>query len=134
MNNYESLVSEIQSEAKRVGEDNRKLRKIITEENVIGSSKQPHEPIDKFRNDYVEVADKIFYNLRNQNHNLAKVVSSINHLVGLHLFPILLQEKEMYENLWKNTAAVLEEQVPIQSLSQVAFKNSVHDKIMQVSL
>lgn len=83
MRNYESLVNEIQGESKRVGEDNLKLRRIIAQENV--SSKESPESIDKFRNDYVEVADKIFYNLRNQNHNLAKVVLSINHIISLHI-------------------------------------------------
>lgn len=78
MSNYESLVNEIQSEAKRVGEDNKNLRRILSEEDAIRNSKPPEVSAETFRNEYFAVADKIFYNLRNQNLNLAKVVP-LNH-------------------------------------------------------
>lgn len=83
MNNYESLVSEIQSEARQVGDDNQKLRKILCDENAAAGIKKPEESTEKFRSEYVEVADKIFYNLRNQILNLSKVFPEVNHFISL---------------------------------------------------
>ena len=69
MNSYEALVIEIQNEARNFQVDNQNLRRNL--ENCIAENKQlrsqiPDDPIAEFRNNYIEVADKIFNNMRNQ--------------------------------------------------------------------
>jgi hypothetical protein len=69
MNNYEALVIEIQEEAKRFQEDNRKLRRDlenVVAENVRLRSQVPEDPVAEFRQTYIEIADKIFNNMKNQ--------------------------------------------------------------------
>lgn len=69
MNNYEALVIEIQDEARKFQEDNRKLRRdleSVVAENVRLRNQVPDDPVAEFRNTYIEVADKIFNNMRNQ--------------------------------------------------------------------
>lgn len=69
MNNYEALVIEIQDEARKFQDDNRKLRRDL--ENVIAENVRlrnqiPDDPIAEFRSAYIEVADKIFNNFKHQ--------------------------------------------------------------------
>jgi len=76
MNNYEALVIEIQDEARKFQEDNRKLRRdleSVVAENVRLRNQVPDDPVAEFRNTYIEVADKIFNNMRNQLNLCYKV-------------------------------------------------------------
>jgi regulator of replication initiation timing len=69
MNHYESLVSEIQDEVKKYRTENRDLREnfaLIIEENNRLRIKGDEDPIAALRTNYIDVADKIFNNLRNQ--------------------------------------------------------------------
>lgn len=73
MNSYEQLVAEIQHEAKNFQEENRQLREnlavIIEENNRLRMSRSNNESEDlvgNFRRDYIDMAEKIFRNLRDQ--------------------------------------------------------------------
>lgn len=79
MNSYESMVINIQDEAKKFREENRGLRdsleSIIEENNELKSNK--NDSISSFRTDYINVADRIFNSLRNQLFLLNQVISTI---------------------------------------------------------
>lgn len=89
MNSYEQLVAEIQHEAKNFQEENRQLREnlaaIIEENNRLRSSRNEiaEDLVGSFRNDYIDMAEKIFRNLRDQFvlcqkvMNLAQVANKI---------------------------------------------------------
>lgn len=69
MNNYETLVIEIQNEARNFRLDNQNLKRNL--ENVIAENKKlrnevSEDPVADFRSTYIEVADKIFNNMKNQ--------------------------------------------------------------------
>ncbi|CRK97348.1 CLUMA_CG010739, isoform A [Clunio marinus] len=103
MNNYENLVMEIEAEQKRFRYENQHLKEslvAIIEENKRLKSEEQDDPLGAFKNDYIKVADNIFNNLRNQ-------IQSIN------------QEKEMFERLWKKTATILEQEVPLNSMTKI---------------
>lgn len=69
MNNYEALVIEIQKEARKFQSENEQLKEnlgaIITENNRL-KQQENDDPLGIFRSNYIEVADQIFNNLRNQ--------------------------------------------------------------------
>lgn len=79
MNSYESMVINIQDDAKNFREENRVLREslesIIEENNQLKSNK--NDSISSFRTDYINVADRIFNSLRNQLFLLNQVKSRI---------------------------------------------------------
>lgn len=74
MNSYEKLVAEIQEEAKNFQEENRQLREnlaaIIEENNRLRSNRNGiNDDVDligNFRRSYIDMAEKIFRNLREQ--------------------------------------------------------------------
>lgn len=75
MNSYDQLVGEIQLEAKNFQVENRQLREnlaaIIDENNRLRSSRDDGNVNDvdlvgSFRRDYIDMAEKIFRNLRDQ--------------------------------------------------------------------
>ncbi|XP_070495165.1 girdin [Chironomus tepperi] len=116
MNNYEALVIEIQDEARKFQEDNRKLRRDlenVVAENVRLRNQVPDDPIAEFRSTYIEVADKIFNNMRNQ-------------------LMLCYKEKEMYENLWQKTASVLEHEIPKNSMAKI--KNEYDMEVRQLKM
>lgn len=72
MNSYEQLVADIQLEAKNFQEENRQLRKnlasIIEENNRLRNrnGNVVEDLVGNFRRDYIDMAEKIFCNLREQ--------------------------------------------------------------------
>lgn len=75
MNSYDQLVGEIQLEAKNFQVENRQLREnlaaIIDENNRLRSGRDDGNDNDSdlvgtFRRDYIDMAEKIFRNLRDQ--------------------------------------------------------------------
>lgn len=74
MNSYEKLVADIQHEARSFQEENRQLREnlaaIIDENNRLRSQQRDgnsnEDFVGNFRRDYIEMAEKIFRNLREQ--------------------------------------------------------------------
>lgn len=85
MNNYEDKVMEIQNEARIFREDNKKLReelKSAIAENKLLKNQFDEDPIVQFRNNYIEVADNIFNNMRKQ----LLLVYEVNILL-LDIFP-----------------------------------------------
>lgn len=75
MNNYEQLVADIQNEARNFQEENRQLKEnlaaIIDENNRLRSQQRDgksseEDLVGNFRRDYIEMAEKIFRNLREQ--------------------------------------------------------------------
>lgn len=83
MNSYESMVINIQDDAKNFREENRVLREslesIIEENNQLKSNK--NDSISSFRTDYINVADRIFNSLRNQLFLLNQVKSRILFII-----------------------------------------------------
>lgn len=75
MNSYDQLVGEIQLEAKNFQVENRQLREnlaaIIDENNRLRSGRDDgngndSDLVGNFRRDYIDMAEKIFRNLRDQ--------------------------------------------------------------------
>lgn len=72
MNSYEQLVAEIQLEAKNFQDENRQLREnlaaIIDENNRLRAKNGNvvEDSVGTFRRDYIDMAEKIFSNLREQ--------------------------------------------------------------------
>jgi len=72
MHHYEGLVNDIQLEANKFREENRELKEslaaIIDDNNRLRAlqSNKHDESIGAFRNDYIDVSNRIFNNLRNQ--------------------------------------------------------------------
>jgi hypothetical protein len=89
MNNYEQLVADIQNEARNFQEENRQLREnlaaIIDENNRLrskqceGKSSEEEDLVGNFRRDYIEMAEKIFRNLREQFVLCTKVINVESH-------------------------------------------------------
>ena len=79
MNSYESMVINIQDDAKIFRLENRVLREnlesIIKENNQLKSN--INDSISSLRTDYINVADRIFNSLRNQLFLLNQVNSRI---------------------------------------------------------
>lgn len=92
MNHYESLVNEIEAEAKTFREDNQSLREnlaaIIAENNRLKTQGDSNDPLGAFRNDFILVSDRIYNNLRTQIHAVNKVEDGekIRNFIHLQLF------------------------------------------------
>lgn len=76
MDNYGTLVQQIELEAQAFREENLKLRDdlaTLIEENNRLRSDDKNDPLGVFKNSYVKVADAIFNNLRHQIHQISQV-------------------------------------------------------------
>ena len=76
MRTYETLAIEIQNESKIFRKDNENLKEnllALIEENKRLKSQNPNDLLGAFRNEYINVADSIFNNLRNQLFLIKKV-------------------------------------------------------------
>lgn len=76
MRTYEALAVEIQNESKTFREENQSLKgnlAFLIEENKRLKSQDPNDLLGAFRNEYINVADSIFNNLRSQLFLIKKV-------------------------------------------------------------
>lgn len=76
MQTYEALAIEIQKESKISKRENESLKEnlaTLIEENKRLKSQNPNDLLGAFRNEYINVADSIFNNLRNQLFLIKKV-------------------------------------------------------------
>lgn len=82
MNKYESMVIEIQSEAKHFRDESKKLKEnlaaIILENNRLKEFSSHGNSVAAFRSEYILVADKIFTNLRNQLYLVNQVRETLS--------------------------------------------------------
>ncbi|KAG5674308.1 hypothetical protein PVAND_004286 [Polypedilum vanderplanki] len=119
LNNYEKLVIAIQQEAKNCQVENRELKNnllaIIQENKKLRENDCDEDQLAKFRAEHIEVADKIFHNLRNQ-------------------MELCVREKEMYENLWKRTSSVLEQEIPRNSIAKLKTEHMMETKQLRKDL
>lgn len=129
MTNYEAIVHEIQSEAKQFQNDNHKLKShlnsLLAENDRLRVEKaeEAQSSLQNFKRDFIAVADTTITNLQNQILMINKVdftsTQTDYYLNSILIFNHNFQEKEMFENLWKSTAFVLEREVPFDSISKV---------------
>lgn len=76
MRTYESVAIEIQNESKIFRDENQSLKEnlaTLIEENQRLRSQNANDLVSTFRNEYINVADSIFNNLRNQLFLIKKV-------------------------------------------------------------
>ena len=96
MNNYESIVLEIQNEAKQFQCDNQNLRQklsdLITENEQLRlqSQEATNVSFNKFQNDFIAVTDRTILNLQNQILMINKVWFVISACLQLLTIFILL--------------------------------------------
>lgn len=125
MRNYEDMISDIQQESECFKNECQKLKEalnaVIAENDRLKLQANQPDNIAAFKNDFIAVSDSIANNLRQQLYAVNKVRKK--ELLELSKTNLTFQEKEMYENLWKKTASVLEKEVPMSSMSKVNYSD-----------
>lgn len=96
MTNYESIVHEIQSEAKQFQNDNFKLKShldaLISENDRLRAqnAEEAQASLQNFKRDFIAVADTTIMNLQNQILMINKVYYRSTHKTDYYLNSILI--------------------------------------------